>query len=268
MLPRTRYTIEGPKALPEMTWPEIAAVGEQTDIVLVGVGSCEAHGHHMPLATDTILGVESVRRIAARLEQDGIVAVPGPTIPFGISPDYMAFPGTVTLRPSTLLGVLRDVCTSLARHGFRKIVLILTHDGNLGVMQASAQELTAEGIARVLVLNPLPVVREKYAEILKSTGPEGHAGEGETARVLASQPELVDLTRAVAFSPERRPRLAWDAPPHFGGAAYEPPHDFRADAPPGSIGNPALATRDTGEKGWALITEWSCEVIKRHFVDA
>jgi creatinine amidohydrolase len=268
MLPRTRYTIEGPKSLPEMTWPEVAALRERTDIVLVGVGSCEAHGHHMPLASDTILGADSVRRIAARLEQDGICAVPGPTIPFGISPDYMSFPGTITLRPATLLDVLRDVCTSLAHHGFRKIVLVLTHDGNLGVMQASAQEISAEGIARVLVLNPLPVVREKYGEILKSKATEGHAGEGETARVLASQPELVDLSRAVAFSPERGPRLPWDAPPHFGGAVYEPPQDFRAQAPPGSIGNPALATRDAGDKGWDLITEWCCEVIRRHFATA
>lgn len=268
MLPRTRYTIAGPKSLPEMTWPEVAALRERTEIVLVGVGSCEGHGHHMPLASDTILGADSVRRIAARLEQEGILAVPGPTIPFGISPDYMSFPGTITLRPATLLGVLRDVCTSLARHGFRKIVLVLTHDGNLGVMQAAAQELSGDGIARVLVLNPLPVVREKYGEILKSTGTEGHAGEGETARVLASQPELVDLARAVAFAPERRARPAWDLPPHFGGAAYEPPQDFRAEAPPGSIGNPALASRDTGEKGWALITEWASEVIKRHFASA
>lgn len=267
MLPRTRYTIDGPKALPEMTWPEVAALRERTEIVLVGVGSCEGHGHHMPLATDTILGEDSVRRIAARLEQDGVLAVPGPTIPFGISPDYMSFPGTITLRPSTLLEVLREVCASLARHGFRKIVLVLTHDGNLGVMQAAAQELTADGIARVLVLNPLPVVREKYGEILTSKGMEGHGGEGETARVLASQPELVDLARAVAFSPERRERLPWDVPPHFGGAAYEPSRDFRADAPPGSIGNPALATRDTGEKGWALITEWCAEIIKRHFAN-
>ena len=268
MLPRTRYVVEGPKSLPEMTWPEVAAARERTEIVLIGVGSCEAHGHHMPLGTDTIQGADGARRIAARLEQEGILALPGPAIPFGVSDEYMSFPGTVTLRPSTLMAVLRDVCSSLARHGFRKIALLMPHDGNFGAMHAAAQGLTAEGIARVLVLNWLPVVRSHYPQILASKRPEGHGGEGETARMLASQPELVHLDRAVACHPERREPLPWDIPPYFGGAVFDAPVDFRAVAPPGSIGDPGLATRETGEKLHAIITEWACDIIKRHFVKA
>jgi len=268
MLPRTRYVVDGPKTLPEMTWPEVAAAREGTDLVLFGIGACEAHGRHLPLGVDTIAGIDGLRRIAAALEAQGIAAVPGPTIPFGVSPDYMSFPGTITLRPSTLLTVLREVCGCLAQHGFRKIVLFLTHDGNLGIMQAAAQEVTGDGLARVLVLNPLPVVRERYSEILRSKGREGHAGEGETERFLVSQPELAHLDRAVVWQPERAPSTPWDVPIHFGGAVFDPPLDLRAHAPDGSICDPALATPETGEKLWSIITEFSCQMIRRHLVDA
>jgi creatinine amidohydrolase len=177
----------------------------------------------------------------------------------------MDFPGTISLKPATLTEVIKDVCNSLIKHGFRKLVMIMSHDGNLGALYSAADELSKQPNVRVLLINWLPYLRSKYTEILKSKG-GGHGGEGETARVLASIPELVHLDRA-KVGPEEGggPRLEADIPIHFGGGTFDPPQGLKEKTPIGSFGNPAGATVETGEKCYELIEDWACEVIKRHF---
>ena len=70
--------------------------------------------------------------------------VVGPTIPFGVAPYHMSFPGTFNLRFDTLKALIKEVCFSLHKHGFRKFVLILGHGGNFPTMQVAAQEIVAE----------------------------------------------------------------------------------------------------------------------------
>src|SRR5512136_1500962 len=74
------YSVRGPKGLSEMTWEEVAEELKRTDLIIVPVGSTEEHGPHMPLAADTIQGVEVSRRVVASLATEGIHAVAGPAI--------------------------------------------------------------------------------------------------------------------------------------------------------------------------------------------
>lgn len=258
------YSVRGPRHLAEMTWEEVAEILEQTDIVLVPVGSTEEHGPHMPLGADTIQGTEVSRRIVARLDSEGIPALAGPPIPFGVSLQLMDFPGTITLSPATLQAVVKEVCNSLIKHGFRKLVLLMAHAENLGATYSAVQEVSQQPEVQVLLMNWLPAIKKHYPEILKSKG-GGHGGEGETARVLAVFPELVQMDRARIYHPERPDKLEGDEPMHFGGAVFDPPRGMKEETPVGSIGDPTVATAETGERCYDFIVDWSCQVIKRHF---
>lgn len=264
MSERVIYSVRGPKMLPEMTWEEVAEELKRTDLAIVTVGSTEEHGPHMPLAADTIQGIEVAKRIVTCLAKDGIPAVAGPAIPFGISSQFMDFPGTISLSPPTLGAVIKEVCASLIHHGFRKLVLLVAHNENLGVIYSAVQEITQQHDARVVMVHWMTLVKNHYAEILK-TKEGGHGGEGETARVLASIPELVRMDRARAHHPTRRERLEEDEPIHVGGGVFDPPKKMSAISPMGCIGDPTVATAETGEKCYDLIVDWACKVIKRHF---
>jgi creatinine amidohydrolase len=157
------------------------------------------------------------------------------------------------------------VCNSLVKHGFRKIVLVMSHDGNIGALYSAAEEISKQPGVRVLLMNWLPFLRSKYSQILKSKS-GGHGGEGETARVLASIPELVRLDRA-QVGPEEGggPSLEGDIPIHFGGGTFDPLHGLKEKTPIGSFGDPRGATAEIGEKCYQLIEDWACQVIRRHF---
>ncbi len=258
------YSVHGPKNLSEMTWEEVAEALRRTDLIIIPVGSTEEHGPHLALSADTIQGTEASRRIVARLEKEGVHAVAGPAIPFGVSSELMDFPGTITLRPATLQTLIQEVCESLIRHGFRRFVLLMPHDGNFGAMYSAAQEISQRSDVRVVVLNWVPALKKPLTEIYLSKE-AGHGGEGETARVLASIPELVRLDRAQAYHPKKREKLEGDEPMHFGGGVLDPPHGMKEETPIGSIGDPTVATAETGEKCYDLIVDWACKVIKRHF---
>ena len=261
------YSLKGPKTLFEMTWEEVAEALEETDIVLIPVGSTEQHGPHLPLGNDAMQGRETARRVASKLGQEGITVVVGPTIPFGIAPYHMAFPGTIRLSHSTLKSVIKEVCLSLYHHGFRKIALLLSHGGNFGTMLVAAEELVQETDAQVVVLNWWRALMAQYPQMLKSKRPEGHGGEGETARMLATHPELVEMERARVFYSEKADKMdSFDLHPALGGGVYYPERDLKETTECGSAGNPTLATRETGEKQWEATTDWICRIIKRDLV--
>lgn len=258
------YSVRGPKNLSEMTWEEVGEELKHTDLILVPVGSTEEHGPHMPLTTDTIQGVEVSRRVVESLATLGIRAVAGPPIPFGVSLHLMDFPGTVTLTPPTLASVIKEVCSSLIRHGFRRIVLLVSHNENVGTVYAAAQELSQQPGVRALVINWAPPLKQQYPKLLKSKS-GGHGGEGETARVLACVPELVLMDRARSFIPKHLEKLDGDEPIDMGGGVLDLPHGMKEITPVGSIGDPTVASAETGEKCYDFIVGWTCQVIERHF---
>ena len=109
--------------------PDIAWFRERSDIILVPIGSCEQHGAHLPIGTDTITALEVSRRAAAKAD------VPY-TAPFwaGYSPQHMreteSSVGTITLRAETLNAVLYDILRSLIHHGWNKLILVNGHGSN------------------------------------------------------------------------------------------------------------------------------------------
>ena len=258
------YTMKGPKLLEDMTWEELSEVMKETDIIIVPVGSTEQHGAHLPLAADTIQVVEMAKQTVARLAKEGITAVAGPAIPFGVAPYHMPFPGTINLQSETLKAIIMDVCRSLYRHGFRRFALLLGHGGNYATMQAATQDLAMElSDSKVVFLNWLPYSESKYPEFLRSKRNEGHSGEGETARVLVTHPDLVQINRAHVYYSQEADEAEDKDHPLMGGGIFEGTTNWKAFAPYGSVGDPTLATRETGVKSYEVIVDWIVYALKR-----
>lgn len=268
------YTTAGPKTLMEMTWEEVAEALQKTDICLIGVGAIEEHGPHLPLGTDTFGSTETLKRVQRMLAAEGITVVVGPTVEFGINPGAMSYPGSVTVRPETLKELLIDIVESLYQHGFRKFAFFLGHDENMHVMAVAAQKLVwAHDDLKVITLNPMPALKASEGASLKPKAPDGHAGAGETSRMLVTHPKLVRLERARTKEGPDRPALR-DIPgglgPLFGGGVYNPAGDLhvydRAKGHPGQTGDPRLADPAVGEKAFDAMAAWVADVIKRDFL--
>lgn len=263
------YEVKGPKTILEMTWEEVAEALKETDIVILPVGSVEQHGRHLPLGSDTLQGTDIAKMVIKKLDKEGVKVVAAPTIQFGISHHHMKFPGSITLSSTTLMALIREICQSLYSHGFRKFVLLLSHGGNLPTLNLVANDLSVVmPDARFIVPDWLPVMGAKYPDVLSSERPkdEHHSGEGETARMIASTPKLVQLDKAKPFYPDEKMDPYRKRP--YPGSASLARGDIgmKEITPIGHMGNPLLATKETGEKLYEIIVEWLCSVIKTEFV--
>lgn len=262
------YGFKPPKTLFEMTWEEAEAALQETDIAVLPIGSTEQHGPHLPLGNDALQVREMARRIAVRLDELGTKAVVGPLIPFGMASYHMPFPGTIHLQPATFQSLMLDVCMSLYRHGIRKFAFPLGHGGNLSGMQVVAQLLVDQTEdAEALVLNWLQLAVQHYDDILTSTKNEGHAGEGETSRLMALHPELIEMERARVFYSDAADKAESDDHPLHGGGIFKPVRNWQDAATYGSVGDPNLASAETGEKLWELICDWMARVIQHEFAE-
>ncbi len=120
----------------DMHWQQVEAYLAHDDRAVLPLGSTEQHAY-LSLSVDSIL---SERVSIAAAEPLGVPVFPA--LAYGITPSFRAFPGTLTLRVETYLRVVRDLLDSLAESGFRRIVLVNGHGGNI-----PAQGLVSEWMA-------------------------------------------------------------------------------------------------------------------------
>ena len=164
---------------------------EPAPVVIMGIGSIEQHGLHLPLGTDS-LGVRAFIHEVAKRSNSVCVHPCWP----GYSPHHMGFRGTITLREETLLSILLDTIESLAAHGVKRFLLINHHGGNTNIMSLAAQIARRE--FRVMVATPRgPSGTElaKKAQKLEQRYFDVHSGPLETAYALNYFPELVEMWR-------------------------------------------------------------------------
>lgn len=121
----------------DMNWLQVEAYLRRDDRAVVPLGSTEQHAY-LSLSVDSILA----ERVSAEAAEPLGVPV-FPVVAYGLTPYFMAYPGTVTLRPATYLAMIRDVLDSLVAHGFKRIVVVNGHGGNAPAA-AVADELMRE----------------------------------------------------------------------------------------------------------------------------
>jgi len=175
--------------LAELHWPEVKKLNREKIVAVVPVGSMEQHGPHLPFQVDIFVS----SRLAGDLEKRMPEILLLPPIWTGVSAHHMDFPGSITLRARVFIDVLRDICTSLHHHGFRRIMLLNGHGGNRSSLEVLGQELFVELGLTVNTLAYWDLVPElvKSLKTTKSSG-MGHSGELETSLMLYLAPELVD----------------------------------------------------------------------------
>lgn len=127
----------------DMNWMQVERYLERDDRAVLPVGCTEQHAH-LSLATDAILA----ERVAAEAAEPLGVPV-FPVVAYGITPNFMAYPGTVSLRVETLCAVVRDALGSLRAHGFRRVLLVNGHGGNAPAQSAVFEWLGAHPGAQV-----------------------------------------------------------------------------------------------------------------------
>ena len=206
----------------EIDWNRLTAaalrsLAEQGAIVLLPVASTEQHGPHLPTGVDDML-VTAVCRRAARLLAPATPAVVAPTVPFGLADHHLAFGGTFSLSLATYHALLRDLCRSVLRAGFCKLVLVNGHGGNIAGVSAIATELTREFNAPVATATYFTVAAGEIAAVLEDQAGVMHACEAETSMMMAHGPAfdiaaslMPTLKRSMPFDQGTASGVAGDA---------------------------------------------------------
>ncbi len=165
--------------------------------VIITCGSCEQHGHHLPLDTDNIIGTELALRIA---EKTDLLLMP--PVNYGQVWSAKGFPGTISLTPDTLKRLLREIICSLEAQNTSNIVLMSGHNGNYSILKELARELRDEFGWTNIWHFPVAFSKELAAKAKTPSATAPHAGEAETSMLLYLRPELVQLSRATREFPQ------------------------------------------------------------------
>lgn len=233
-------------------WQDVQEYLERRSDVVIPFGGTEQHGPSGPLGTDLIVAEELANELGQ--ERNAMVA---PAIPYGISQAHGAFPGTVSLKPATVLAVVNDAIESLAQQGFRRFLLVNAHHGSKAILQAAcAQVHAAIPDSRCLSVQwwELPEVRSLVLEMFGAR--EGHhATPGELSIVRRFYPRaVIDVPPMDRFEPVPEP-VTWTAA------------DFRQRYPDGRIGSdPGLSSGAAGDQIFAAASRGLVEV-HRHLVE-
>lgn len=176
----------------DLTWQQAADLRDDT-IGLIGVGSIEQHGPHLPVEMDTVATTALLTAVADRTPAPVVIA---PVVPVGLSDHHLAFPGTVSIDRATLTGILDAQVASFERMGIDRIAIITGHGGNFAFIGEYAASVTARGDTRVIAYDRLWDFIDVSVEAARRHGVEppatdGHAGVVETSLALHLIPERV-----------------------------------------------------------------------------
>jgi creatinine amidohydrolase len=231
--------------LTDLKWPDVAALSRDMPVV-IPIAALEQHGRHMPVFTDSMLLGEVIRRVKERLADRVLFT---PLMWLGNSEHHLDFPGTMSAAPRVYLDLLKDMVENFLFHGFRRIVLINGHGGNI----VPAQQALFEVRQKYRERNDLTLISTTYWT-LGAKPPEadrsfvqhrmGHACEWETSMMLRLAPRLVGDHMAVRAVPQADP--------------FEPAHRgwiTKDRTEPGHIGDPRAATAEKGEVLFRLFAD-------------
>jgi creatinine amidohydrolase len=226
-----------------LNWKQVDALPREATLLVLPTAAIEQHGHHLPLATDTLINNLLLGRALDKLSADAPVYAL-PPVHYGKSNEHIGFPGTLFVSASTFMAVLRDLGASIAAAGFRRLALYNTHGGNTSLIDVMARDLRAEFKLRTFALHGSGGAQlDGLAAQERAYG--FHAGEVETALLLASLPELVDrgayTSNYIADAAKPELLLPENAPATFAWLT-------RDIAPSGVMGDPKPATAKNGER--------------------
>jgi mycofactocin precursor peptide peptidase len=202
------------------------ALAGRHPVLAVPVGSCEQHGPHLPLGTDTFIATE----LAARLSEQRPDVIVAPPVGISASGEHAGFPGTLSIGTDVTAAVLVEITRSA--DWAAGVVVVNGHGGNVEAVEQAVATIRAEGRC---VLAWWPHIPDGDA----------HAGRSETSIMLAIDPGRVDLERAELGELRPLPEIT----------AELRAHGIRGVSPNGVLGDPTGATLEHGRDLLDILTD-------------
>lgn len=243
----TPFPTNFPRFWADLSTRDFAQLDTARAIAVLPVAAIEQHGPHLPLSVDTDLAKGVVAAALPHIAAD-LPVLFLPTQAVGLSPEHQAYPGTLTLSARTVISLWTEIGESVARAGVRKLVLLNAHGGQVGVMDIVARDLRARLGLLVYSVNWFNLPLGAQVEGLFSAEEHRfgiHAGQIETAMMLALRPDRVAMAQAQNFasaSQQRAPQF-----PILGnGKSARLGWQMQDYNLAGAVGNAAAATAEQG----------------------
>ena len=255
--------------LPSLTSRQIAEMPlKERAVVVLPIASIEQHGPHLPVYTDSLVLEEVLTRSLAQLPDDFPVWVL-PLLAYGKSNEHSAFAGTITLTSETLIRVIKEIGTSVARSGFKRFVVLNGHGGNTEVIDLVIRDIREQTGLLVFALHVYLRVATPTVGLSEPEKMYGiHAGDVETSILLRCHPELVKRDLAPASLPAHL--QTFKHPPFMGPLTFA--WLMQDITPSGVIGDATVANPEKGEFFLAdaakQTAELLCEIADFSFTDS
>jgi creatinine amidohydrolase len=169
----------------KLTYIEVRKLIERgMDSVILPVGTVEAHGPHLPLATDVLIPVNIAQKLA-----DAVDSLIAPPINYGVTRSLLGYPGSLTVSSQTFKQYVKDILLSFAKHGFRKVIVINGHGGQMNELKEIAADVWSEAKLRTIMFHWWIALEQFTKDFFKQQG--GHGAIDETAMITAIDESLV-----------------------------------------------------------------------------
>ncbi|MHB8194314.1 MAG: creatininase family protein [Bellilinea sp.] len=234
--------------LENISFKQVDELDRAKTIVILPCGSMEQHGPHLPNGMDTQVATK-VAELVCQNADNKMDCLLLPPVPYGQSPEHMDFPGTISFSAETYITLLKEICGSVARHGFKKMYIINGHGGNISAIGAAAFDIRDQFNLTIFMFNVWAVISDIALKHTKREAPhqiDAHGGEIETSLMLHLTPKNVHMEWSVD---EENPRLKQGKVINLGGPVSFNWNSLQDIAPSGISG---MASFGTSEKGLVI----------------
>lgn len=234
----------------EMTAVELKNLSREETLIVLPIAAVEQHGPHMPTGTDEIICTAVAEKVEECLKEELVLL---PTLWLGASQHHLRWGATLTSRVENYETLLCEICESLLNDGFRRVMILNGHGGNIGPMQISLRRLQVDfPNCQLLAASYWSIAEAEIASVMDGDCKTvGHACEAETSLIMHLRPELVRTAKIDNFD---------DYAPDLIDGVYICRDMFQRTSA-GATGRPDLASAEKGAKMFSLIVKRVSAVI-------
>jgi creatinine amidohydrolase len=226
--------------LTKMTWEEVAEALKTVQLAIIPIGAHEQHGPHMVESCDAVLAEKMAIKLGEKLFPYALVT---PTVNMGVSTHHLNFPGTISLKPTTLIAILKDIISSLKHHGIKKFLFLNSHGGNQSTLNVASTILTEEMNVEIYYAKTTASAKKAISDFI--TSPLfGHSCEREVSEALYLAPHLIRLDKLTKGDIQQTGKWKHLRP----GNPIQGHYQYEEMTSNGCIGDATKASREIGEK--------------------
>lgn len=244
--------------LEDISFAEVEKLDREKTIVIMTLGSMEQHGPHLPIGMDIHVAVDIANTVAERMKDD-VDFLMLPAIPVGQSPEHMDFPGTLTFTAETFVRMIKEIAGSVSRHGFKKLLVVNGHGGNIDAIGAAAFDIRDQYKLKVFMFNVWGLIVDLATKVIDrqaSNRTDAHGGEIETSLIMYLYPDQLKMELAVD---EKNEQLAGSEVIGMAGPIQINWNSMEDIAKSGISGIPSYGTEEKGK----IIFDALCDLVSK-----